>query len=171
MTAHRPKLLLDWVSHPPTNITEILAPEGKPRDSPVGQGFSVPLGSLWFNQKSQKWHRWSERWLVVQSYALAQRQRKGLEKRLLNAEKALAKLATKPEEDPIVLQTKVVEILKRYRVTGYLLYDLKQKINYLKVYEGPGRPGGDRPLRRVRQTRRIRALPTLSREDGAHLKL
>jgi transposase len=155
MTGHRPKLLFDWVSHPPTTVTEILASEGKTTDSPVGQGFSIPLGSLWFDKESQKWHRWSERWLVVQSYALAKRQIKGLDKRLLNAEKALEKLAAKPEKDPVVLETKVAEILKRYRVTKYILPEVKKKMNYLKIYEGPGRPGGDRPFRRVRQTRLI----------------
>ena len=153
MTGHRPKLLFDWVSHPPTRITEILATKGKFTDSPVGQGFELPLGSLWFDQKRQKWHCWSERWLVVQSYALASRQIKGLDKRLLKAEKALAKLAAKPGKDPVVLQTKVAEILQRYRVTKYILSEVKKKINYLKVYEGPGRSGGERPFRRVRQTR------------------
>jgi transposase len=121
----------------------------------VGQGFELPLGSLWFDKERQQWHRWSERWLVVQSYALGKRQIKGLDKRLLNAEKALGKLASKTKEDPVVLETKVVEILKRYRVTGYILYNLKPKINYVKVYSGPGRPGGKRPFRRVRQTRII----------------
>jgi transposase len=155
MTGHRPKLLLDWVTNPPTSVTEIICPDLEASEEPVGQGFEVPLGSLWFDKESQKWHRWSERWFVIQSYALARRQIKGLDKRLLNAEKALDKLAAKPEEDPVVLETKVAEILKRYRVTKYILPDVKKKINYLKVYEGPGRPGGERPFRRVRQTRLI----------------
>jgi transposase len=155
MTGPRPKLLFDWVSSPPTTVTEILAAEGKPSDSPVGQGFSIPLGSLWFEKESQKWHCWSERWLVVQSYALAHRQIKGLNQRLFKAEKALAKLAAKPGKDPVVLQTKVVEILQRYRVTKYIIWEVKKKINYLKVYEGPGRSGGERPFRRVRQTRNL----------------
>ena len=155
MTGHRPKLLLDWVTNPPTTVREIICPDAESSDGPVGQGFEVPLGSLWFDKETQTWHHWSERWLVVQSYALAHRQIKGLDKRLLNAEKALAKLAAKSEEDPVVLQTKVAAILKRYRVTNYILSDIKQKINYVKVYEGPGRPGSERPFRRVRQTRLI----------------
>ena len=155
MSGRRPKLLWEWVSHPPTTVTEILATEGKSTDSPVGQGFELALGSLWFDKDRQKWHRWSERWLVVQSYALAHRQIKGLGKRLLKAEKALAKLAAKPGKDPVILQTKVAEILKRYRVTKYILSEVKKKINYLKVYEGPGRSGGERPFHRVRQTRLI----------------
>lgn len=155
MTGDRPKMLWDWVTNPPTTVTEIICPDAEPSDGPIGQGFDVPLGSLWFDKEIQKWHRWSERWFVVQSYALAKRQIKGLEKRLLNAEKALAKLAAKLEDDPVVLQTKVAEILKRYRVTNYILSEVKKKINYLKVYEGPGRPSSERPFRRVRQTKLI----------------
>jgi len=155
MTGHRPKLLWDWISHPPTTVTEILATEGKSTDPPVGQGFELPLCSLWFDKDRQKWHRWSERWLVIQSYALARRQIKGLDKRLFKAEKALSKLAAKPKEDPVVLQTKVAEILQRFRVTKYIFSEVKKKISYLKVYEGAGRPGGERPFRRVRQTRLI----------------
>ena len=56
----------------------------------------------------------------------------------------MAKLAAKPGDDPVVLQTKIAEILKRYRVTNYIISEVKKKINYVKVYEGPGRPGGDR---------------------------
>jgi hypothetical protein len=71
---------------------------------------------------------------VVQSYALARRQIKGLDQRLLNAEKALAKLAAKPEEDPVILQTKVAEILKRYRVTHYKTGTIRTVMNLPDSY-------------------------------------
>jgi hypothetical protein len=45
----------------------------------------------------------------------------------------LAKLAAKPKEDPLVLQTKVTEILQRYRVTKYIFSEVKKKISDLKV--------------------------------------
>ncbi len=115
MTGYRPKMLWDWVSHPPTTVMEIFSAEGNPNEPPLGKGFEVPLGSLWLEKENQKWHHWSERWLVIQSYALARRQQKGLEKRLLNAEKALAKLAAKPGEDSIALQESVDSILQRHR--------------------------------------------------------
>ncbi|MEQ8957324.1 MAG: hypothetical protein RLP02_05270 [Coleofasciculus sp. C2-GNP5-27] len=50
----------------------------------------IPLGSLWFSTENQQWHRWSERWLVIRSHALAMRQIKGLQQRLQKAEAALA---------------------------------------------------------------------------------
>ncbi len=152
MTGHRPKLLADWVSNPPTTVREIFCPDGEPTDPPVGKGFEVPLGSLWLDEESPMWHRWSERWLVIRSHALAQRQIKGLKKRLYNAEGALAQLASQPGQDPTALQEKVDGILKRHRVTEYLSTTIDKKVSYSKVYENPGRPGPTSPFRRVRQT-------------------
>ncbi len=84
--------------------------------------------------------------------ALAQRQIKGLEKRLLRAELALSQVATQPGQDASALQEKVDEILKRHRVAEYLLSTINKKISYGQVYEGPGRPSPSRRSRRVRQT-------------------
>ncbi|MGK7877139.1 MAG: hypothetical protein AB4426_28745 [Xenococcaceae cyanobacterium] len=46
----------------------------------------------------------------------------------------------------------MTEILKRYRVTDYLVPEISSKIHYSKVYEGVGRPNANSPFRRVRQT-------------------
>jgi hypothetical protein len=74
MSGHRPQLLRDWVFNPPTPITDILLPNQESSEAPVGEGFEVPLGSLWLDPDNGQWHRWSERWLVIRSHALAQRQ-------------------------------------------------------------------------------------------------
>ena len=152
MTGHRPKLLADWVAHPPTTVIKISIPDGEPTDPPVGKRFEVPLGSLWFDEESQQWHRWSERWLVICSDALARQQIKGLEKRLGRAEQALAQLAARPGQDAAALQKKVDQILKRHRVADELLVSINKKISYAKVYDRPGRPNANRRFRRVRQT-------------------
>ncbi len=144
MTGARPKLLFDWVSHPLTPVREIFPIEDNETEPSLGKGFELPLGSLWLDEENQKWHRWSERWLVIQSYALARRQQQGLEKRLLNAEKALAKLAAKPGQDSIVWQESVEKILQRHRVSEYLLTNIDKKISYAKVYERSGRPSLNR---------------------------
>ena len=152
MTQPRPKILSDWIANPPTKSREIIAEEVEETAPPLGRGFEVPLGSLWFDSDSQKWHRWSERWLAVCSYALRERQLKGLSKRLLKAEVALNKLAERPGKDATILEKKVTEIIKRYRVTHYLVWEIDSKIHYDKVYEGSGRPSAKSPFRRVRQT-------------------
>ena len=67
----RPKLLSQWVANPPNGLEDIcLEEEEADTQSPIGQGFEVPLGSLWYDQESQQWYCWSERWLVVCSTAL-----------------------------------------------------------------------------------------------------
>ncbi len=154
MSGHRPQLLKDWVLNPPTPITDIFLPNQEQNKIPVGEGFEVPLGSLWLDPDPDtgEWHRWLERWLVIRSHALAQRQIKGLEQRLQKAETALVSLAAKPGQDIKVLQEKVEQILKRHRVEEYLLVTINKKIQYPKVYESAGRPSLERPFRRVRKT-------------------
>ncbi len=148
----RPKLLSEWIANPPTALQDICLDDEAESKSPLGQGFEVPLGSLWYEKEHQQWHRWSERWFVVCSYALQQRQLKSLSARLSKAELALAKLAKKPPQDEVALQTKVEKILKRYRVRGQILTAIEKKIRYQKVYQGAGRGSKNRPSRRVRQT-------------------
>ncbi len=154
LTMHqpRPKLLTQWVTNPPTVLQQIFLDSEVESESAIGQGFEVPLGSLWYDQESQQWYCWSERWLVVCSYALQQRQLKSLSVRFSKAELALEKLAKKPPKEEMVLQTKVETILKRYRVTEQISTSIQKKIRYQKVYQGAGRGSENRPFRRVRQT-------------------
>ena len=152
MTQPRPQLLADWVANPPTALSQIFSPDREERELPRGEGFEVPLGSLWLDPEQKKWHHWSERWLVIRSYALAQRQIKGLEKRLTAAEQALSNLAAQPGQDATVLEEKVANLLHRHRVAKYLSTNINKKIRYTKVYDRPGRPSPSTPSRRVRQT-------------------
>lgn len=143
---------MKWVTDPPTAVEEIYLNGSDESESPIGQGFEVSLGSLWLEKENQQWHRWSERWLVVCSYALQQRQLKSLSARLSKAELALEKLAQKPSQEEVILQTKVESILKRYRVSEQIVTSIEKKISYQKVYQGAGRGGDNRASRRVRQT-------------------
>ncbi len=152
MTGHRPRLLRDWVESPPTPVQDIFLPTQQPAETPVGEGFEIPLGSLWLDPHSKQWHRWLERWLVIRSHALAARQIKGLEQRLQKAEKALTQFASKPGTDAQSLQEKVDRLLESDRVKEYLLVTINKQIRYPKVYDTPGRPGRDSSCRRVRQT-------------------
>lgn len=152
MSQPRPKILSDWLAHPPTTVQEIRPPDASETDPPLGRGFEMPLGSLWLDPEKTVWHCWSERWLVVCSHALRQRQIRGLRERLLKAEQALKQLAERPGKDAVALEKKVAEILKRSRVAEYIAAEISSKISYSKVYEGRGRPSEERPFRRVRQT-------------------
>ena len=152
MTGNRPDILRAWVLNPPTPLQNIFKPTQALVELPVCEGFEMPLGSIWQDPDTKQWHYWSERWLVIRSAAVAQRQIQGLEQRLSKAEMALAKLAQKTGNDAKVLQTNIDAILQRHRLAKYLTVTLEQKISYKKVYNGSGRPGANRPSRRVRQT-------------------
>ncbi len=147
----RPKLLSQWVADSPTPVEAIYLNGEEDAEYPIGEGFEVPLGSIWWSKETQQWHRWSERWLVVCSYALQQRQLKSLSARLSKAEQALEKLVQKTPQDEVILQTKVEQILNRYRVKEQINTHIEKKISYQKVYEGAGRLSKNRPFRRVRQ--------------------
>ena len=60
--------------------------------------------------------------------------------------------ADRPGKDILVLEKKVAEILKRYRVNGYIYTSIVSDIHYDKVYENGGRPTTNSPSRRVHQT-------------------
>ena len=152
MSQPRPKLLGQWIADSPTAVEAIYLNGSDDSEAPIGEGFEVPLGSLWWSKENQQWYRWSERWLVVCSYALQQRQLKSLSARLNKAELALEKLVEKTPQDEVILQTKVKSILKRYRVQEQILTSIDKKISYQKVYQGAGRGSKNRPFRRVRQT-------------------
>lgn len=86
------------------------------------------MGSRWWDEEKQQWHRWSERWLAICSYALRERQLKGLSQRIVKAEQDLEKLAIRPGKDRNILEKKVREILQRYRVSKYLSGKINSKI-------------------------------------------
>ncbi|MBW4620403.1 MAG: hypothetical protein KME17_13760 [Cyanosarcina radialis HA8281-LM2] len=104
MNQPRPKILSDWIVSPPTTAREIISDDAEATDEPIGCGFEVPLGSLWFDIEQQQWHRCSERWLAVCSYALRNRQLQGLFDRLHKAELALKKLADRPGKEAALFE-------------------------------------------------------------------
>ena len=54
MVKPRPKLLLKWVTDPPTAVEEIYLNGSEESESPLGQGFEVSLGSLWLEKENQQ---------------------------------------------------------------------------------------------------------------------
>lgn len=138
MTGHTPGLLKNWVLNPPTPWQEIRLPNSSESEPPIGVGFEMALGKLEGEINKDKSYHWLERYLVVRSDALAERQQKSLHKRLDKAEEALSKLTAKSHQNHCTLQTKVQSILKRYRVRDYFLTEVTTET--VTRYAGPGRP-------------------------------
>ena len=122
-TGQVPQLLKSWVLNPPTTLEAIRLPHQVPEDSPIGVGFETELGKLWQDPDSPSGFHWSERYLLIHSYALAERQMQTLNKRLEKAETTLTKLSGKLIEDRCKLQNEVQTILKRYRVQNFFSFE------------------------------------------------
>jgi transposase len=137
-TGQTPALLKSWVLNPPTPWQTIRLPHAAEDEPSMGVGFEIELGKLQQGSEGAEAFHWSERYLVVRSDSLAQRQQKGLHQRLEKAEQALAKLASKPVKDHCRLKTQVQSLLKHYRVNDYFA----TQINTESVirHSGPGRP-------------------------------
>ena len=142
-TGHHPMLLRQWVLNPPAQFQQISLPLPDPSEPAIGVGFEMELGQYWSVPETGETHRWSERYLVVRSDALAKRQRQGLHKRLKNAEQALSKLAVKSHRERCKLQAQAEVILKRYPLTQMVTFEVhcQQRTRYPK----PGRPSTQAP--------------------------
>lgn len=128
MSGQHPQYLRQWVIDPPAETVEIRLARQDEEELAVGKGFEVELGKFWFNQETNKWVRWHERYLVVYSQSLAASAIRGQQQRLLSARTALDKLAKKPGDDREELSHKVENIKKRYRVKDFFSTMITEEI-------------------------------------------
>jgi len=155
-TGKVPERLRVWVLNPPLKPEPLVLPGrvGEEQEKRVvGQGFEVEQ-EMSATLEDGRVHRWSERWLVTRSDALAKRQQKALRQRLRKAERELATLRAKSHEDAAALQAQVEALLRRHRVTLLVEVQVQETVTSKKRYIGPGRPGPNRPYRleEVRRT-------------------
>ncbi|WP_207714038.1 hypothetical protein [Scytonema sp. UIC 10036] len=124
--------------------------QGHDEEEPAAsKGFEVELGKFWFNEETNKWVRWHERYLVVYSASLAASAIRGQQQRINNAQTALNKLAAKPGADPQALAHKVENILERYRVKDFFQTRITEQIIQQTRYIGRGRPSKNSPTEEV----------------------
>jgi hypothetical protein len=95
-TGQTPALLKSWVLNPALPWQTIRLPHAAEDEPAIGVGFEIELGKLQHGSEGAEAFHWLERYLVVRSDALAQRQQKALHQRLEKAEQDLSKLAAKP---------------------------------------------------------------------------
>ncbi len=148
-TGLTPTLLESWVLNPPTPLQEIRLVTQDPEEQAIGVGFPMELGQLWQNPETEVDEHWLERYLVVRSDALAQRQKQRLNQRLEKASLALEKLAAKPWKDCCELQNKAQAILKSYRVQDFFTTTINSQV--VTRYRGRGRPSVQDSSRQIHQ--------------------
>ena len=143
MSGHTPERLQQWVLSPPAQLQSLLLPGQSVTDEPLCSGFELSLGSLWQIPQTERFHRWTERYLVVRCEALATRQLEGLQQRLEKTQQALDKLASKPASDGCTLKHQAQAILQRHRTQDYFTIDILTQS--LTRYTTPGRPSTKQP--------------------------
>lgn len=143
MTGQTPQRLQQWVLSPPAQLQSITLSQQTFEEEPTCWGFELSLCNLWQLPDTQQAYGWSERYLVIRSDALAQRQRQGLEQRLEKTQQALDKLSLKAAKDCCVLKNQVQAILKRYRTDDYFITQVQAQ--QLSQQVGRGRPSTKNP--------------------------
>ena len=147
LTGNTPAELQTWVLKPPRRPQALRLPQQSRSEPAVGQGFEVPVDCTWQNPDTSETLRWTERRLIVQSEAHAQRQRAGLHDRLTKAETALR--ALKPARAQPELAQRVQAILTRYAVTDYVEVGYAEHVERQTRYLGRGRPGPHRATQTI----------------------
>lgn len=137
-TGQVPQLLQSWVLNPPAPLESIRLPHQSSEDPPIGVGFEMELGKLWQPPDSKPDFYWTERYLLIHSYALAERQIQALKRRLEKAEASLIKLSAKLTEDRCKLQNQAQTILKRHCVQDF--FSLEFDFLGVTQTKGKGRP-------------------------------
>jgi transposase len=153
MTGEVPGQLMEWVLKPPVEpvpirLDDVTDEAGATRL--VGSGFVVEK-EMAAELEDGTTHTWTERWLVTQSTAHAQRQQKSLQARLGKAENELHHLKAKKRERSADFQARAERILNRRKVAHLIAVTVKETITYHKQYIGPGRPGPHRPYQLVEE--------------------
>lgn len=147
LTGNTPAELQAWVFKPPCVPPAIRLPGQALTEPPVGHGFEVEVECTWQNPDTQTTVTWTERRLVVQSEAHAQRQRAGLRARLSKAETDLR--ALKPATEQADLAQRAQAVLTRYGVTDYLDLIYSEQVERQTRQVGRGRPGPNRPTQTI----------------------
>jgi transposase len=149
MTGQHSQYLKQWVLEPPSESVDIRLPRQEEEEVAVGRGFEVELGKFWLNPETKKWVRWHERYLVVYSHSLALSAIRGQQQRINQAKTALDKLTMKPGHLQELLNYKIKNILKRYRVNDFFSTTIKEETQTETRHVGRGRPSKNSPTQVV----------------------
>ncbi len=169
LTGEVPDLLRTWVLTPPVTPHTVVLPATQ--DDPatpraVGLGFEVARvldGQTTTNQPVQ----WTERWLVVQSTAWAQRQQHAIEARLQRAEAEVSRLRVKKGERADAVRERVDALVQRHDVAGWLQVTVTETAIVQRRSGRKGRPSATTPVEEV-TTYRVQC--TSQRDEAALLQ-
>jgi len=149
MTGDVPGLLASWVADPPEALQPIVL-DAAEEPKPIGQGFVVER-TLTATTESGRQHTWTERWLVTQSYAHAQREEQRLHARLAKAEHKWQRMRAKAEETAAEFLARAQRVAQQHHITGLFQITVTEDITTRRRYLKRGRPGPNTPYEDVEE--------------------
>ncbi len=143
LTGDVPELLQAWVCPPPESLQSIVV-ERDEETHTLGRGFAVEREMTALTATGNP-HTWTERWVVTQSTAHAQRQQQALRARLVKTQTQLTRMRAKATETAAQFVARAEHVLTRQRVTGLLHITVTETVTTKKHYLKRGRPGPNTP--------------------------
>ncbi|MEI7893570.1 MAG: hypothetical protein WCI05_10790 [Myxococcales bacterium] len=157
--------------HRPRLIRIARSNEDDEDNEPIAEGFEVSIECSWKDPTTKMKVHWTERRLVMRSYAHADSQNRPLLKRLEKAEKELARLAKKDWESLEQLKKAAESIVQNRDVSGYFQVQCTQRVEQTPRYIGLGRPGKNSVAEMIDKTVWGVARGAPGREDTGTLPL
>lgn len=145
-TSKIPDELKTLVLNPPVKPIDIKLEEKvdkKGNPLVVGQGFVIDKDPE-IKEEGIKLNL-QEQWFIVQSEAMAARQKKAFKGRLKKAEQDRSKLKPKTDEDKKSFQERAEKIIKKYSCEEVIEIKVKNVITHQKSYKKRGRPTSNTP--------------------------
>jgi transposase len=147
LTGDVPELLAAWLREPPVARQSIVL-DAAADPTPVGEGFVVER-TLTATTETGAQHTWTERWLVTQSYAHAQREEQRWHARLAKAEDQLQRLRAKAEETAAEFLARAQRVTQHHHVAGLFHLTVSEDCTTRRRYLQRGRPGPHTPYEDV----------------------
>ena len=151
LTGEVPALLRGWVLTPPVAPQPLILPPT--RDDPatlrdIGMGFEVAR-VIDAQTTTEQPVQWTERWLVAQSTAWAQRQQHAILGRMARAEADLARLRVKKGERAAAMRERIDALVKRHDVAAWLQVTVTETATVQRRSGRKGRPSAAAPSEAV----------------------
>jgi transposase len=150
MTGEVPALLTSWVVNPPAVREAIVLDEEDEEPAPIGEGFVVERTLTAITERGAP-HTWTERWLVTQSYAHAQREERRLHARLTKAETQLQRMRAKGEETTAEFLARARSGAQQHHTAGLFHISVTEDMTTRRHYLRRGRPEPDTPYEEVEE--------------------
>ena len=164
LKGHMPAELAEWLAQGPRRPRPVRLPNARGELQIVGHGFVVARCVTWTDPTTGEVVEVPERVFLVRRTSFKRQQLRALERRLEQAEAALAAKDGQWTPEPAAFEAALQALVARHRVTEFLQVTVSWTVDRQEHCVGRGRPGPERPKQVVT---RYRAQVTVHRQAAA----